>query len=269
MQVKKNRLQILMSCMHQTDMKLVEMSNVGTDLLMVNQCDNENVISEEKDWGKVIRYDVAERGLSRSRNFAIAHATSEFCLISDDDEWFVDDLEEKITKAFDEMPKADILIFHLVGEEKRMKETIHRIRFPEVLHVISYQIAFRRQKIVDSGVPFDVNMGAGTPNGAEEEVKFLMDCLKAGLRIYNMPVEIAKIREDSTSTWFAGFDIRFFENRGMTTRHMMGYWMAVIYGIFYVIKKRPKYKANLSMWKAWKSLYKGISENKLGKMESK
>lgn len=267
-QKESSRLQILMSCMHQHDMRLVDASNIRTDVLMVNQCDAQDIIREEREWGSIVRYDVRERGLSRSRNFAMEHSQGEFCLIADDDEWFEEDCREKIVQAFDELPQADIIIFHISNEEKRMKETVHRVRFPEVLHVISYQIAFRRKSVADAGVKFDVHMGAGTPNGAEEEVKFLMDCMKAGLRIWNVPVVIATIREDSTSTWFEGFDERFFENRGMTTRHMMGYGLSVLYGIYYVMKKKPKYRDKLTMGQAWKCLYKGISENKLGKMES-
>lgn len=59
--------------------------------------------------------------------------------------------------------------------------------------------------MLNSGVFFDEHLGAGTGNGGEEELKFLLDCQNAGLKIYYVPTEIASVAQ-TESTWFHGFD---------------------------------------------------------------
>ena len=132
------------------------------------------------------------------------------------------------------------------------------------MHVASWQIAFRRENLLRSGVRFDELLGAGTGNGAEEELKFMTDCEKAGLQIYYAPVEIATVAQ-TESTWFAGYDEKFFYNRGATTRYILGAPLAVAYALFYVIKKRQMYLPYITPPKALGAIFRGMWDNKIGK----
>ena len=95
-------------------------------------------------------------------------------------------------------------------------------------------------------------------------MKFLLDCQKAGLRIFFVPREVAALRSQD-STWFQGFDQKFFYNRGATTRYILGYPLAVAYGIYYIIRKRPLYRETITPRGAMKALLRGIHENKITK----
>ena len=40
-----------------------------------------------------------------------------------------------------------------------------------------------------------------------------MDCLRAGLRIYESPRKVADVKQD-TSTWFKGFNEKYYRDKG-------------------------------------------------------
>ena len=132
------------------------------------------------------------------------------------------------------------------------------------MHVASWQISFKRESIVNNNVYFDERMGAGSGNGAEEEFRFLTDCRKNGLAIYYVPFVIADVAQ-TKSTWFKGYNEEFFINRGNTTRYIMGYVPAVLYAAYYSIRKRHQFDSDISWFKAFRLIMKGIHENRLGK----
>ena len=63
----------------------------------------------------------SDRGVGRNRNIALAYASEEICLFADDDMVYEPNYVEIIKKAFNELPKADIIIFNIdtIGDEKR------------------------------------------------------------------------------------------------------------------------------------------------------
>ncbi len=256
------KLEVLISCMHQADASLVQRSGISCDALVINQCHREDYL----ECDRIRMFSTRERGLTRSRNMAIQNARGDVCLLCDDDEEFVPDFDKKILETYEKLPQADVIIFKMVGRIPSFPDKVMALKFPKTMKVSSWQISFRREKLLQSGVRFDELLGAGTGNGAEEELKFLLDCQRAGLKIWYAPVEIAAVKQE-TSTWYDGFNEKFFENRGATTRYILGVPMALLYGVYYVVKKRSMYKDTLTMGKAWKALCRGIRENKIGKQK--
>ena len=255
-------LEILMSCMHQSDDALIRASRITGSAVAVNQCDREDYRSYPTQKGQARIFSTTARGLTKSRNQAIAMAQADICLLCDDDEVFVEDYETKILDAYQSLPQADVVIFRMVDRPCPFGDRARRLRFPQTMKVSSWQISFRRHRLLESGVRFDELLGAGTGNGAEEELKFLLDCQKAGLAIYYAPVEIATVAQEE-STWFAGFDEKFFENRGATTRYILGLPLSVAYGIYYVAAKRRLYEKTTAPGKALAAIFRGIRENKI------
>ena len=92
------------------------------------------------------------------------------------------DYVEKIHGAFEEHPNCQILAFALHHPTKRFPAREHRIGYFRSWQIGSYQIAFRKCKLVTS-TPFCEKMGSGSGNGGGEENKFLVDCLRKGARI--------------------------------------------------------------------------------------
>lgn len=257
-------LEILLSCMHQNDHSLVSKSGITGNVLMINQCDTESdaSFSTEKGIGRII--STTQRGLTKSRNLAINQSDADVCLLCDDDEVFEKDYEETILRSYQELPQADAIIFKMTNRTPSFPDKVMRLKFPKTMKVSSWQISFRRDNLLKTGVHFDERLGAGTGNGAEEELKFLLDCQKAGLKIYYVPRCIASVGQ-TESTWFQGFDAQFFENRGATTRYILGFWLASVYAIYYVVRKRSLYRDTISSWDALKAIFRGICRNKISK----
>ena len=258
------KLDILMSCMHQTDFSLIEKSKIYGNAVIINQCDAADYSEFQTKNGIAKMYSVRERGLTKSRNMAIDKSNADICLLCDDDEVFVADYEGKIISAYESLPNADIIIFKMQNRAPSFSDKVQRIRFPKTMKVSSWQISFRRESLLKSNVRFDELLGAGTGNGAEEELKFLQDCIKAKLKIYYVPAEIASVAQEN-STWFNGYDEEFFEKRGGTTRYILGWFTASLYAVYYVVRKRKQYNKNISFWNALKAIFRGIKKNNITK----
>lgn len=262
------KLEILMSCMHQSDDALVRASGITGDVVMVNQCAREGYAEFPTEHGTARMVFSSQRGLTRSRNLAIRHSDADICMLCDDDEQFAADYETKILTAYEDLPQADVIIFRVQGLRSSLGEEITRLRFPKTMKVCSVQISFRRQRLLDKGVAFDELLGSGTGNGAEEELKFLCDCEKAGLKIYYVPAVVASVAMDQ-SVWFDGFSETFFENRGATTRYILGIPLASLYALYYIAAKRSLYRNSITPRRALRAIFRGIRENKIGKQARK
>lgn len=258
------KLEILMSCMHQKDHALIENSKITGDVIMINQCDKEDYEEYPTKTGMAKLYHTTERGLTKSRNMAITKSKSDICLLCDDDEIFEPDYEPKILEAYEKLPQADVIVFKMKNYPTTLGEEIIELRFPKTMKVSSWQISFRRESLLKAGVGFDELLGAGTGNGAEEELKFLTDCQKSGLKIYYVPEIIASVGQ-TQSTWFAGFTEQFFYNRGATTRYILGLPLSAVYAVYYVVRKKDLYGTQISPKKALKEIFRGIRENKITK----
>lgn len=256
------KLEVLMSCMHQRDDRLVRQSGLTGDVVVINQCDWEGYGEYPTAKGVARMFSTTQRGLTKSRNMAVEKSHGDICLLCDDDETFVPDYEEKICKAYQQLPQADIVIFKMLNRRPSFPDRVIRLWFPLTMRVSSWQISFRRERIQAAGVRFDELMGAGTGNGAEEELKFLLDAQRAGLVIYYVPVTIASVAQIK-STWFNGHNETYFENRGATTRYVMGVVLACAYALYYTAFKYHIYGKTITPYKALCATFRGIRNDKI------
>ena len=262
------KLEILLSCMHQENLDIVKKSNINTDVLIINQCNRNNnkelIIGNQR----IRMISTTQRGLSNSRNLAIHLSDREFCLLCDDDELFLDGVSDKIVTAFEQIPDADIIIFRMKNVPCRLKRKRYKLGYFACLKVASWQIGFRREAILKSGVLFDPFMGSGSGNGCGEENKFLLDCFRKGLNIYHVPIEIA-VLSPKDSNWFHGYNKTFFYQRGTTTRYMLGFLLSVFYALYYVIKKKSLYEKETHPLTALLTMLHGIWNNDIAKLKKK
>lgn len=255
------KFNVLLSCMYEKNNSIIKDSNLKSSAVIINQCDVDTEYFVNNN-NNVLWVNSTERGLSRSRNMAIKRSEADVCLIADNDEFFDDDIEEKILKAYRELPDADIIIFRLSNKSTKLKNKVYRLKRLEMLRVCSWQITFKRSSIINKDIKFDVKLGAGTGNGAGEENKFLFDCYDKGLKIYHCPINIAYMR-DNESTWFTGFNEEFFYKHGMVTRYTLGFWLSMLYASYYLIFKYGLYKKDIGFFRATKHLFKGLIKNSL------
>ncbi len=254
------KLQVLVSCMHHNDFKIVVQSNIKTDVLIVNQCDRDEMSDQECNGVKAKMISTTTRGLSKSRNIAIQNCDADIALICDDDERFDDDMEDNILKAFEEH-EEEVLIFHIRRENKNKGEKYKRLKKLDLLKVSSVEIAFRVDKIRENGILFDENLGAGTGNGAGEENAFLLEAYKKKLKIAYVPITIGELLP-SKSSWFSGFDKDYFIKRGISTRYILGLPLSVLYAHYFAFFKYGVYKKYMNPLSALYYMLVGIRINK-------
>lgn len=252
-------LEIILSCMHEKDMSIVERSNIKGNVLIVNQCDhNEYIEKNIKGTNANARMIcTTERGLSKSRNMCLDNSNADICQISDDDEWFEDDYQDKILKAYNDYPQADVILFKIGNSGKRYPEKAYRMGSLTFLKGSSWMISFRRAKIKEKGIRFDEMMGSGTGNGGQEETMFLHDCLKNKLWIQFVPIQIASLDPESASQWFSGYNKQYFLDRGWAIRRILGWPMATIYCIEYAFAKRKLFDVSIlaAIWYMFKGIW--------------
>lgn len=257
------KLEILLSCMHQKDASIAFKSNIQSDVLIINQCDTDkfdslSVTNNLCETFNIRMLSTTERGLSRSRNMAIENALGDICLLCDDDETFREGYEKFILKAYEEMPEADIIAFALKHPKKKFMKVRKRLGYKQAMKIGSYQISFKRKRLQELGISFDVKMGSGTNNGGGEENKFLFDCLKKGMKLYYDPSIIASVAQ-TESRWFHGFTKDYFVDKGWTSQRIMRskVW-ALFYTFYFCIVHYPRYKKTCSFFSAFSNMFKGI-----------
>lgn len=257
----KDKLEILLSCMHQTA-DIIKRSNIKCNATIVNQCDKDDKRIFEfycnEETSMINWIDSSKRGLSRSRNMALHSASCDYCLISDDDEVFVDGVDKIIEKAFRDNPQSDVLIFKLKNWETKYPSHTKNVGYIQAMRTASYQIAFRRAKIVENKIFFDEEMGSGTGHGAGEECKFLFTCLHKGLRLTFVPKTIATLQTGSESQWFSGYDSKYFFWHGWAIKRILGTHLAMVYALYTAVTKYSIYSKNLTPILAIKQMFKGI-----------
>lgn len=160
------------------------------------------------------------------------------------------------------MGNFSIITFALRYGEKKFANIEKEVKYVEAMKTSSLQIAFRRKKIQKHRLSFNIKMGSGTGNGGGEEIKFLFDCLKAGLVIWYVPIIIASIQDGSKSQWFKGFTRQYFFNKGWSNKMILGKFWACIYAAYFTITHYNKYKNDCSFWLSFLYQIKGTFQRK-------
>ena len=260
----------LIACMHEKDHGIVERTNVQTDAVVVNQCDEDKV--EEYTFTnnkgrecRVIFVNTTERGLSKSRNMAISFAkNADVCLICDDDEVLVDDYEGIIANAFSRDGKSvDLAAFSFNRPGDRGHIADHEIKMgvKEICKTSSVELAFRRKTILNAGIVFDEKMGSGTGNGGGEDTKFMMDCKRKKLNMRYFPQVIGTLME-SESQWFNGWDKKLMIDSGWTGRREYGTVLGYIYIMNTLVHHYKDYKGEMNCFQAFYYLNKGFFQKR-------
>lgn len=261
------KVEVLISCMHQSDISIITQSNIQCDAVIVNQCDKEDfeILSFINKFGKECQVkfiSTKERGLSRSRNMAIKFSSADICIIADDDLYYPDNINTIISDAYSNND-VDVKLFALERKDnnKSYPATPRKVGIRQILKSNSPQITFKRKVIIENAISFDEKMGSGTGNGGGEEAKFLMDCKKRGLTIDYTPIKLVTIFP-SEGQWFKGINKEFMYNLGWTSRRILGNWRGYIYIWYQSIKKFPKYKNKNTFFEIVKALHKGFFEKR-------
>lgn len=259
---------VLLSCMHQNDVNIIQRSNIQTDVVVINQTDIDTV--EEFDFmnrkGRrchALFISTTERGLSRSRNLAIASAEkADICVISDDDESFADDYEDVIIQTYLKHPYADFISFACIRKNHTYPQKWLKMNVVRILKTSSIQITFKRESIIKNNISFDVLMGSGTGNGSGEENKFMMDCRHCGLDMFYDPSIITTLIS-TNSFWMNGYNKTYFKNRGWASRRILGALLGYLFVWYNIISHCKEFVSNdYSLFSVIKYFHIGFFEKR-------
>ena len=124
----------------------------------------------------------------------------------------------------------------------------------------AFAAAARLGSIKRSGVRFSDLFGGGAKYSSGEDNLFFMDCLKAGLVIKAVPVTIGT-EEPRRSTWFNGYNEKFFKDRGVLYSFLYGR-LATVWALRFVMAKKKSYISSVKPADAFKWMREGIAEGK-------
>lgn len=256
------KLEVLLSCMNEKDFSITDRLNINSDILIVNQCNENDYLEKENDGFKYRMIKTVKRGLSCSRNELLNNMNGDIGVFCDDDVKYYDNYEKIILKAFSELKDADIIVFDtdMINYTGPVREKIIKIKkAPKNKNYGSVRIAFKKESFYKDNLWFNLNFGTGGKYSSGEESLLLRDANKKKLKIYEYPAVIAKV-DYSESSWFNGFDEKYFYDKGawLKEAYPKTYFLFKWYFVFKFFNK-----SDLNWKKILESLNNGIKGYKL------
>jgi glycosyltransferase involved in cell wall biosynthesis len=254
---------VLVAAVNEDVNALAEKMHLETEAVIVNQCDCFDY-REYKHNDRLIRaFSMAERGVGLSRNTALMHGNGDICLFADEDIVYYPGYEEKILAAFAENPDADVITFNFKVDPSRAtyyNQEKHRIRWYNYGRYPTYAAAAKVEALRKANVSFSLLFGGGAKYSNGEDSLFFHDCLKKGLHLYAHTDELGEevYRE---STWFKGYNHKFFVDRGVLYHHLYGKG-AKIFSLRFLLAHKQEMLKEISLKGAYGLMKQGISEAK-------
>lgn len=210
------KIQVLVATMYQKNHTLLKKMNIKSNAIIGNQCNCNGVEKFKYNEHDIIYLNFNERGVGLNRNNALMRATGDICLFADDDMIYKDNYVEIVEKAFNENPKADVLIFNLIEKNPRryiIKKKC-KINYFNYMRYGTARIAVKLKSIKENGIYFNQCFGGGTEHCHGEDNLFLTECLNKKLNIYAIPEYIATLTEERKSTWEQVTIDKYLEDQG-------------------------------------------------------
>lgn len=258
------RLQVLIAAVDKEAGALAESMNLATDAIIVNQCDRYSYEEFEYRGNNIRCFSMKERGVGLNRNTALLYADSDIVLFSDEDIRFYDDYGKQVLAAFEKNPDADLITFNFKVDERRAtyyNSEERPVRWYNYGRYPTYSVAVKLDILRKCNVSFSLLFGGGAKYSNGEDSLFLHDCLKKGMHLYTSTEEIGEevYRE---STWFKGYNEKFFVDRGVLYPCLYGK-MAKLFALRFLLLHRSEMCREISVKEAYRLMKKGIAEGRL------
>lgn len=256
------KIQTLVVTTKQEDYSLFRRMNIQTDAIIGNQCDRNEIKDFEENGCRVKWFSLQERGVGLNRNTVMMRSDADICVLADDDMIFHDGYPKVVAELFEQHADADLLVFNI--DEKvptRFKNTkvvtINRSNYGKYG---AARLAFRRESVQMAGISFHLMFGGGAPYSSGEDSIFLYDCLKHKLKIKAVPVSIALLQEERESTWFTGYNDKYFFDKGVL--YAILYKKAArIFALYHCLRQRKRF-ASYGWKNAFCKMCEGIRSNR-------
>ena len=185
-------------------------------------------------------------------------------MIADDDMFYVKNYATTIKQAYKKHPDADIIAFIVDREGKEYTPKIKEegeLNSIMTMKLSSVQLSFKRESIERKGLRFDEEFGAGAKYPWGEENIFLFDCIRAGLKVYYVPVKIATLLDMDKTSWDRGNTPKHFEQQGAIYYRMSpSFWRVLT--LQFVLRKRKIYSRDMSGISVYQAMVRGAKKYK-------
>lgn len=146
-------------------------------------------------------YHMEGKGLTKSRNNAIKHALGNICIIADDDVRYTNEFFNTILINF-KNSDTDVALFKirtLPGEDEYKNYPVehYELSIKKMHSLSSIEIAFKLDS-VKNRITFDERFGLGSKMIGGEELLFIRDAIKAGLKVMYYPEFVVIHSKNST-----------------------------------------------------------------------
>ncbi len=248
------KLEVLLSVMNLNKNDLDKM-NITSKCTVINQCKN-NKQEKYKNF-HIFSYD--ELGTSNSRNRGLEHVTEDIILLCDDDVVYNDNYKKIVLEEFKNNSKADVIIFNynVKNRKKRIIKKRKRLHLYNSLNYATYNIAFRKDSILNNNIKFNTLFGPGAKYNNGSDTIFIRDIYIKKLKVYSSPEYLGTVY-NKKSTWFKGYNEKFFFNKGALftainpkIRHIL---------ILQYLIRHKEVLTDIKFKKAYKLMIKGSKE---------
>ncbi len=209
--------ELIVSTMNQQDDSLIEKMNIHSDAIIVNQTDRVGYHEVRQQEHTIKWYHFNERGIGLSRNSGLMRSTADIIQFADDDMFFTETYWQDVLDEYEKHPEADVILFsNRCLNKDRMPyqvDTFGRVGRLEAVNFGGARITARREKLLYNNLTYSLLFGGGAKYAAGEDVTFIQDCIKAGLKVYKSPVIVSTMKQDS-STWFSGYHKKYYVDKG-------------------------------------------------------
>ena len=255
------KIQVLIAALNQ-EKDIVKKLNIQTDAIISNQCDENKVEEFKYKKNNILCLNFKERGVGLNRNNALMRANADVVLFADDDICYVDGYEDIIEKEFKKHPNADMIVFNVINKDERKRYEIKSSKRVHKFNCLRYgavRIAVKLESIKKKNIYFNLLFGGGAKYGSGEDSIFIYDCIKSGMKVYTSPEVILTIPK-SDSTWFEGYNEKYFYDKGALMARIFGRKANIIIPVF-LLKNRKTIK-KIKSKTAYELMRKGCREFK-------
>lgn len=256
-------LEVLVAAMEEKPKELIDKMNLNSDGVIINQKEKFGYEEIKQGNNTICLYEFKEKGVGLSRNTALMIAKGDIVLFSDSDIIYEKSYARKILQAFEENPKADIILFNFkVSQERRTYYILKkgRVYWYNCGRYPAYSIAAKREVLIKHNLTFSLLFGGGAKYSAGEDSLFLRQCLKKKLKIVKLPILLG-VETPGESTWFHGFNEKFFYDRGVLYHHLYGK-LGWLMGLRFVFMKRKTMCIEIEWKRAFSIMKAGMKEAK-------
>lgn len=253
------RVEVLASVMREEPEALICRMRLASDAVVINQCERLGYEEIRSSDYRIRFFSFPDRGVGRSRNEAILRAEGDICLFADADLVYEPGYAEAVAAEFARNPDADMILFNVAVEARRRTYHItarRRVRWYNCGRYGAVSFAVRRESLLSSGVMFSLLFGGGARYGSGEDSLFLKEFMDKGYTVYTAPVAIAR-EVSGESTWFHGYQEKFFRDKGVLYRYLYGR-LARVMALRFLMAHRGTVCAEVPLRQAYRWMRAGV-----------